>query len=83
MHEQSSHSNTTDTDSMRRIFNKIETDIKPIKISRLSKPDNKSRPLIIELQVASEIFKILELSRNLKSDQNFTSENFFLIYATS
>lgn len=68
--EQSSHNNTTDTDSITRIFNKLGTDIKPIKISRLGKPNNKSRPLKIELQAASEVFKILGLSRNLKSDQN-------------
>jgi hypothetical protein len=71
VHEQSSHNNTTDTDSITHIFNKLGTDIKPIKISRLGKPNNKSRPLKIELQAASEVFKILGLSRNLKSDQNF------------
>ncbi|CAI6346848.1 unnamed protein product [Macrosiphum euphorbiae] len=71
VHEQSSHDNITDTDSITRIFNKLGTDIKPIKISRLGKPNNKSRPLKIELQAASEVFKILGLSRNLKSDQNF------------
>jgi hypothetical protein len=92
VHEQSSHNNTTDTDSITRIFNKLGTDIKPTKISRLGKPNNKSRPLKIELQAALNVFKILGLSRKLKSDQNFKdirltrhliSENFFVIYATS
>lgn len=70
VHEQSSHNIISDTDSITRIFDKLGTDIKPIKVSRLGKPNNKSRPLKIELQ-ASEVFKILGLSRNLKSDQNF------------
>ncbi|XP_050532868.1 uncharacterized protein LOC126900891 [Daktulosphaira vitifoliae] len=70
VHEQSSQNNTSDTDSITHIFNKLGTDIKPIKISRLGKPNNKPRPLKVELQAATEVFKILGLSRILKSDQN-------------
>ncbi|KAF0767992.1 Uncharacterized protein FWK35_00002656 [Aphis craccivora] len=52
-------------DSITRNFYKLGTDIKPIKISRLGKPNNKSRQLKIELLVVLEVFKILGLSRNL------------------
>lgn len=71
VHEQSNQNNISDTDSITHIFDKLGTDIKPIKISRLGKPSNKSRLLKIELQAATEVFKILGLSRILKSDQNF------------
>lgn len=55
VHEKSSHNNTTGTESITLIFNKFGTDIKPIKISRLGIPNNKSRPLKIELQAALEV----------------------------
>lgn len=71
VHEQPNLNNTSDTDTVTRIFDKLGTDIKPIKINRLGKPNNKSRPLKIELQTASDVFKILGLSRLLKSDQIF------------
>lgn len=71
VHEQSNHNNTSDTDTVTRIFDKLGTDIKPIKINRLGKPNNKTRPLKIELQTASDVFKILGLSHLLKTDQIF------------
>ena len=69
VHEQSNHNNTSDTDSVTHIFNKLGTDIKLIKISLLGKP-NKSHSLKIELQTVTDVFKILGLSRLLKSDKN-------------
>jgi hypothetical protein len=71
VHEQSNNNNTSDKDMVTRIFDKLGTDIQPIKINRLGKPNNKSRPLKVELQTASDVFKILGLSRLLKADQIF------------
>jgi len=60
--EQSNHNNTSNTDTVAHIFVKLGIVIKSIKIIRLGRPNDKSHPLKIELQTASDVFEILDLS---------------------
>lgn len=94
VHEQSNQNNISDTDSITHIFDKLGTDIKPIKISRLGKPSNKSRPLKIELQrpqrylkfwvyhVSLNLINILKILE-LRAINHLTSVNSSVIYETS
>lgn len=61
----------SDSVTVNRIFEKIGIDIRPITLHRLGKLGDKIRPIKIMLQSASEVFKILSLSRLLKNDQIF------------
>lgn len=63
--------NTSDLYTVTHIFNKLGTDIKPVKVHCLGQPSNKCRPLKIMLHTVTDVFKILGSSLLLKSDQIF------------
>lgn len=65
------NNNKSDTSTVNLILKSLNADIKPVTVRRLGKSNGKTRPLKVTLNNTSEVFKILGLSRHLKSNHTF------------